>query len=513
MKVSPISSIAMSTQRAESVHCGLQRDRDEGEGLDRSRRCFLAGVLGQCALGLGLAACSAGSTSDAPSAATPPPSTGEPPPPLPPPVISTPVTFPLRVEAGKRYLVDADGKPFLIHGDTAWSIVGQLNDAEIDLYLQDRASKGVTAILFSAPEAYYTNASPSYQNADGVAPFAPMTNFASPAEAYWRRVDRVVDGARSRGMACVINPAYLGAIGDGWLEAVNAASEIDLRTYGAWLANRYTQGNIIWCVGGDHDSPNAIARQWSIVQGMRTVRASDIVTGHPLADKSNADDAYAYWGDREGFTLNSVYGWEQNGFHVDALCAQARARPMPFLFFEGQYENEGAPVIDAAQLRRQSYGALLSGACGQFFGNNPIWHFESRRRPFAYPGTWRSNLNSRGSIDQIHVRALFVSCDWWKLEPSTDSSLVTSGLGRNGGHLYAARANDRSFAMVYVPAAQLVSIDMTALSPQRVRARFYDPTRGDYTAVPGSPFPNTGVASLRTSGERVIVLDGDEPAA
>lgn len=40
--------------------------------------------------------------------------------------------FPLAVHASGRYLVDAQGTPFLIHGDTPWSIAVQLTDAEVD---------------------------------------------------------------------------------------------------------------------------------------------------------------------------------------------------------------------------------------------------------------------------------------------------------------------------------------------------------------------------------------------
>jgi hypothetical protein len=411
------------------------------------------------------------------------------------------------VEAGKRYLVDAAGTPFLLHGDVAWSLVGQLTDAEIDQYLDNRHAKGVTAILFNAPEPYYTSQSPLYLNADGVAPFMPMTDFASPLEAYWRRVDHAVNGAKSRGMACVINPAYLGAIGDGWLDAITRSSDTALRTYGAWLAKRYTQQNIIWCLGGDRDEATSIARQWNIVAGMRTVSTDAVIMAHPLADGSNADDAYTYWRGYDGFNLNAVYGWEQLGSTVYDLCAQAYSRQMPFLYFEGQYENEGKPTVQAAQLRRQSYGALLSGACGQFFGNNPIWHFGSPKRPFAYSGTWQSNLDSTGSVQQVFARGLFSAYPWWKLVPSTDSRFVTSGLGAGGQRVYAAVADDATFAMVYVPGAQSVTINMSALSPSRIRARFYDPAPGTYAAVAGSAFSNQGSSSIQTPGERVIVLD------
>lgn len=417
-------------------------------------------------------------------------------------------TWPLSVHSSGRYLVDSSGVPFLLHGDTCWSIVGQLTNAQIDTYLSDRAAKGFTALLFSAPEAYYTSQSPSYNNVDGVAPFAPMTDFASPNGAYWNRVDYLVNGAKARGMVCVINPAYLGYATDGWLGAVNAESNTDLQVYGAWLANRYRQGNIIWSMGGDHDSPSSLlAKQWNIVTGMRSVRTTDIVTAHPLADGADASDAYTYWSGYAGFSLNWVYGYETSGFYTHTLCSQAYQRPgpMPFVGFEFKYENSDGASL--AMLRRQSYGSLLSGACGQFYGNLPIWHFGSYRWGESYSGTWETNLNSAGAVQQTYVKALFSSCEWWKLVPRTDTSLVASSLGSNAGRLYPARASDGSFAMIYVPSSQTVTVVMSALSSSSVRVRLYNPTTGTFSTVSGSPFANVGTQNIATGDERVIVLD------
>ena len=70
-----------------------------------------------------------------------------------------------------------------------------------------------------------------------------------------------------------------------------------------------------------------------------------------------------------------------------------RARIMPFVFFEGGYENEGA---DQSCLRSQAYYPILMGAVGSFFGNNPIWMFD--------PG-WQNALNSQGAAIMTSLRA------------------------------------------------------------------------------------------------------------
>jgi hypothetical protein len=459
--------------------------------VDRGRRRLLSGFVGTCAIGL------AGCDSKQRELVELPPA-------------QSPVQFPLSFQRGQRYLSDAVGRPFLIHGDTAWSIVGQLTDADIELYLDNRQAKGFNAILFSAPEAYYTSHDPSYHNVDGVAPFSPMPDFAQPNDPYWARVDRIVNGAKARGIVCMINPAYLGYPGgmDGWAKEVASASDSQLLAYGVFLANRYTQGNIIWCMGGDRDESALIKKQWNIVSGIRTVRTDDIISAHPLADTVNADDAYTYWSHASGFSLNAIYGYETSGFFVYSLATQAYSRPgpVPFLGFEFKYENSAGAT--GMMLRRQSYGSILSGACGQFFGNLPVWHFGSPRwRNEPYPGTWKTNLDSVGANEQRYVRRLFSGFDWWKLTPKADASLVTSDLGSGRTRLYPAVASDGSFAAIYVPQAQHVSIAMSSLHPPALRARLYDPRRGVFLPVAGSPFKNTGIAHIWTGGERVIVLD------
>ena len=41
-------------------------------------------------------------------------------------------TFPIKIGAGGRRLVDQNDRPFLVHGDTAWSIITALTSAEAE---------------------------------------------------------------------------------------------------------------------------------------------------------------------------------------------------------------------------------------------------------------------------------------------------------------------------------------------------------------------------------------------
>lgn len=69
--------------------------------------------------------------------------------------------FPMRVSANGRHLVDASGKPFLLHGDTAWSLLVQLTLEEAAEYLENRRQKGFNTILVNLIEYYFADNPPN----------------------------------------------------------------------------------------------------------------------------------------------------------------------------------------------------------------------------------------------------------------------------------------------------------------------------------------------------------------
>lgn len=421
------------------------------------------------------------------------------------------------MESGKRYIVDSAGGPFFIHGDTPWSIEVQLTHSQIDTYLNDRQAKGFTAILFEAMEHLFSSQSPPWRNAQsGAIPFTSTTSsscsWTSRVETYWQTVDYIVAGARARGMACFITPAYLGFGGgsggsgdQGWNGAVMNATATDLQAYGAFLATRYgSSGNVVWVMGGDYAGTLAERdKQWNIAVGIRSVTPNAIITGHPM--RADAE-AYPFWSRYTGFNLNCTYGGQGALEYNLAAAAYARSGPMPFFFIEGDYDGDGTPIVE---IRRQAYESLLSGACGHFYGNQPLWGFGE---PNANGGGGAANalatsLNTTAAQQMVHVKTLFTAYAWEKLQPKTGAEIVTTSLGSGSSRICPALASDGSFAMIWKPTSGSATINLGALASASVRARFFDTVNGTYTTVAGSPFANSGTQVFTWPGERVLVLD------
>jgi len=69
-----------------------------------------------------------------------------------------------------------------------------------------------------------------------------------------------------------------------------------------------------------------------------------------------------------------------------------------------------------------------------------------------------------------------------------------------------ALATDRSFAMVLTTGAS-VTVNMSALAPSSIRARWFNTVDGSFTTASSSLLVNSGTITFTPSGERVLVLD------
>ncbi len=404
----------------------------------------------------------------------------------PPPPPSSGVTFPLRVESGKRYLIDASGRPFLLNADTAWSLLVQLTREQADQYLEDRRSKGFTAILVNLLESYYANNPP--RNAYGDAPFTSEGDFATPNERYFAHVDYVVSKAAEKGLLLLMTPSYLGCCGDGWLQHMRNSGTAKLARYGEYLGNRYRAfPNILWVNGGDQAPTSASDRALvdAIASGIRSTDPAKLQTFHGGRFSSALQYTSAPW-----MTVNNIY--TDASTIVSQAFGEYGRSTMPFFLIEASYENEGA---SAHTVRQQAYQALLSGAMGHVFGNNPIWNFNGRP---IYPTSesWQQALGSPGARSITHVASLFAPRMWWSLVPDMGNTLLTAGVQSGADRAVAARAADGSFAIAYLPSARTVTVNLGQLAGPRVNARWFDPSSGTYAAVSGSPFSASGARAF-----------------
>lgn len=414
--------------------------------------------------------------------------------------------FPLRIAAEGTYLEDATGKPFLITGDSAWSLIADLLPEDADRYIADRKERGFNTILVSLIEHQFARNAPN--NAAGIAPFLTPGDFARPNDPYFAAAEHVLDAALEAGMLVLLAPAYAGANGgpQGWYGEMAAAGPEALRTYGRYVGKRYARyPNIVWVQGGDYDPPDRGLVE-ALAEGIEEGAPGAMQTVHGSRETASA----AYWPDAKWLVLDTVYTYEDT---AAAALARYRTGPhrRPFFLIESRYEQEHGVV--AAEVRKIAYGALLSGASGQVFGNNPVWHFGG---PALYdtPMGWRDALGSKGAESIGHLAELFARFAWWKLKPD-EGRFLRNVEGAPSAAAVSSVAGDGTFAVIYIYDAATIDLDPAAMAAPALTMEWYDPSTGALVgSAQGGNVPRLAVpASSNASGDTdwlLIVRAGSE---
>jgi hypothetical protein len=418
--------------------------------------------------------------------------------------------FPLHTEAGKRYLVDAAGNPFLMLGESPQAMIGNLTEADAELFLINRKSHGFNTVWINLLCTSYTGCNGNGTTfVDGIAPFTvgndlSTYDLSTPNEAYFTRADHMLQLAEKYGFLVILDPAETG----GWLRVLQNPINglVNSRAYGRYLGARYKDfPNIVWMSGNDFQSwrtPSDDALVQEVALGIKDNDPNHIHTAELdyLVSSSLDDNSWA-----PIISLNAAYTYFPT--YAEVLHAYNQSASVPVFMVEANYESEnatGTEFTTPAILRRQEYWTALSGATGQLYGNHYTWGFG-----FG----WRNQLDTPGAVQIAYLRALFEPRAWYELVPDQFHTVVTVGygtfsdsgtLGAND-YVTAARTPSGKLVMAYVPSARTITVDMSQLSGPAT-ARWYDPAGGTFADIAGSPLANTGARDFATPGTNA---DGD----
>lgn len=385
-------------------------------------------------------------------------------------------TFPLSVSANHRHLVDAKNQPFFYQADTPWMLMLNLTLPETREYFDDRKAKG-----FSVLQVMFTGFY-GMKNRDGHLPFE-NDDFAKPTEEFWAHNDAVVKLADEMGLFLMIAPLWSGCCGEGWagqkkeggLKPLNLNGEQKARDWGRWLGARYGGSkNVAWLLGGDKNPGESHELIRQLGQGLHEVAPQQLKAVHNAPEHSSA----TFYDDQPWLSFNAAYTYGEVFSHIQGEWNRPKTRPI--FLSESGYENEsndgrgGVPF----RMRRQAYGAILSGALGgHAYGNRDGWRVNEK---------WRDALKDPGGAQMKFVREFFEGIAWWKLEPQAAQNWVTQGRGEVGkdDFLSAAKAPDNTLGALYIPVSRAFSLDLSKFQAP-IRARWFDPTSGEFQSVSG----------------------------
>ena len=414
------------------------------------------------------------------------------------PSVASPSVFSLRISTNGRYLVDQNNNPFLVVGDSPWSLIAQPSEHEIEHYLDDRRSRGFNSIIVNLIEHKFCTSPPKTRS--GLAPFLKPGDFSSPNVEYFDFALRIIQKANERGIVVWLAPAYLGFGGgdEGFFQEMKSGGREKLGVFGEFVGRQFKNvPNIVWLLGGDYTPANS--DRWIVTELAASILQQD--TNHLMTvHDSPENSAASIYGDFPWLGVNTVYSYERTLFRP-VLVEFAREPVRPFVLIESTYEGEHDSKPE--QIRRQAYWAMLGGACGQFMGNNPVWHFDGPGL-FAARKTWQEALDSDGSCDLARLRAFFLQLPWYDLRPESNHELVVSGFGTDTNTALTALSADKNLSVTYIPStatgSRELSIDTSRLAGP-ISARWFNPVSGVDRVEPGFGAAQKGIKRLRTPGD------------
>jgi hypothetical protein len=408
------------------------------------------------------------------------------------------VAYPLKASSNRRYLVDQNGVPFLIVGDSPQALIGNLSVKDAAAFIANRKAAGFNALWVNLLCASYTGCREDGSTFDGIKPFTTPGDLSTPNPAYFARADTIIRLAAKAGLVVFLDPVETGS----WLTVLQGNGVAASRAYGRFLGRRYKNfPNLVWFNGNDFQTWRRKADDTLVLAVAKGIRSADRKHIHTVElnywKSGSLDDRR--W--RSMIKLDAAYTYLPT--YAQVLQEYNRKNFLPVFMVEAGYEFEqNAAWIsygDPVTLRRQAYWSVLSGATGQFYGNHYTWQFAEG---------WKSHLDTPGSVEMGYLLRFFAGRRWFQLVPDQAHEIVTSGYGNfsTGGnvgssnYVSTAATRDGRLAVSYLPTGGTITVDMARLSG-RVRARWYDPTNGTYAPVTGSPFPNSRSVDLRTPGK------------
>jgi hypothetical protein len=416
----------------------------------------------------------------------------------------------LKVSPNGRYFVSQDGKPFFYLGDTCWLLFQRMNHDEVEEYLKDRAAKGFTVI-----QAYVIRGL-GKKHPDGNASLLDIGPFVDrdpsrPNEAFFRNVDAIVNRANELGLVMGLVTAKSWHVNQ---HPEKVFDEKNAYTFGKFLGERYRNNAVIWFPGGD-SAPGKDTAVWvAMAKGLKDGSGGrHLICYHGQGGSSSSDWFHqADWLDFN--SIQSGHGWGVPTYQR-VTRDRALSPPKPTVDMEPSYENHPTgprtPRIDAHQVRRGAYWAVLAGAAGHGYGALDLfWLYKDSDAPFPRNGFqhWRKAMAYDGAGQLGLMRRLFELRPWYKLVP--DQSVISAGQGKGEDHIQAGRAEDGSFLIAYLPHGGKVGVHLDKITGEKVTARWYDPRTGAWRAI--GEYPATGAREFvaPTHGPRddwVLVLD------
>lgn len=403
-----------------------------------------------------------------------------------------------------RHFVRQDGSPFWFMGDTAWayytdSADNKHNAKSARRYIDTRVAQGFNVFhsMLMSEAGWGNSAGPPFDNI-GKERINP---------AYWQEVDARLKYLNDQGAIAGLAIAWgdkRRAEPHAWARFPNTESRI---RYARNIAARYAAYNVYFIISGEWHgevinrkgaSEKDIRREFTAIG--QAVRDADphgrMVAIHPMTRSGSVRE----WA---GTPCLSFGDYQQNYIDLHARMLESRKANRPVVNSEYGYllrdrNGDGLPdksnsgSVDA--MRHATWDIVMAG--GYFVTGFGTTYFGGHRDPGPFDLDAQQNDVWEAQIQ--HIRALFTSLDWTRLQPADDRIKMDEPRGKDTSEIhtkgskrerttapptltYWLLADSGATYLAYVRGStEKVTVRLGAKAKGRYEARLFNPRDGKY---------------------------------
>lgn len=426
-------------------------------------------------------------------------------------VAATSGLFITSVSSNGRYLLDQNGSPILVNGDTPWNVAWASNATDQETYLADRASYGCNSVMVDLIGNTNMSGNASGANWNGETPGTWGTGTFTANSTYWSRIDTFFQLCQKYGITAWAMPldSYATTSGNFFASITTAQAT----AFGTFLGNRYKSfPNIVWMIGNDYDADGPTGGQQNatpstavytaMLAAIQATGDTHLMTSELAYYESNSSDGTATW---SYMKINGAYCYHPT--YEGVLRARNATPTSPVVMIEAVYDQATTSYPDTAlDMRKICLWPMTCGASGQFYGNDYWW---------PQPSGWLTALDTTNWQIRARMMSLFKGLAWQNLQPDTSHALVTAGYGTQwtsgpaaatitpytndstyGNYVTAAYTSDGTLAVIYNPTSATLTLSASVLGSSPTIKRV-DPVSGTQTSVTwttslASPGNNSG---------------------
>ncbi|HPF02018.1 MAG TPA: DUF4038 domain-containing protein [Bacteroidales bacterium] len=364
----------------------------------------------------------------------------------------------LRVSEDKRYLVHADGKPFLWIGETGWRSLRSTSMEDWRHYIDTRSDQKFTVIQVS-PKGVSKNPGKDLRETS-------FLSDRSPDPDYWSDLDSKIRYANEKGIII-----FMVGISKVWNDEFK--ENPGNQDFASYFAGRMAPYMVIFSpsfdqvfIGGNDTMAMELKKY-----------TTHLVTQHPgtnyEANTKYRNSPYTdfcgmqsgHHGGRLERAYNAARQWTLDMWNGNPL--------KPVINIEGMYDargNNNGKNWREKDVRKIGWISWLSGSKGYTYGAGDV----PPKVPEGSGGVWRWNDNpdtydywkkailwpSAGQMTIMHD--FFKPLEWWKLIPAHE--LVLNQEANDTSKMVVSVASDKSLLLAYLPDNPEINLDLSGFS-------------------------------------------------